>query len=78
MQFVNNCTHNRHKLPVTRAIIPKLHSNPCDYLYKAPEVQVRMKFSVVTEVSTYLIITQVSSGLKIFSFLANVSISMLR
>ena len=27
-------------------------------------MQVRMKFSVVTEVSTLLIITQVSSGLK--------------
>ena len=27
-------------------------------------MQVRMKFSVVTEVSTFLIITQVSSGFK--------------
>ena len=30
----------------------------------ALELQVRMKFGVVTEVSTFLIITQVSSGLK--------------
>ena len=29
-------------------------------MYKAPELQVRMKFSVVTEVSPFLIITQVS------------------
>ena len=33
-------------------------------LYKAPELQVRVKFSVVTEMSTFLTITQVSSGLK--------------
>ena len=32
--FGNNCTHNRRKLPVARAIIPKSHSNPCYYLYK--------------------------------------------
>ena len=34
------------------------------YQYKASELQVRMKFSVVTEVSIFLIITQISSGLK--------------
>ena len=33
-------------------------------LYKAPEMQVRVKFSVVTEVSTFFILTQVGSGLK--------------
>ena len=33
------------------------------YLYNALELQVRMKFGVVTEVSTFLVITQVSSGL---------------
>ena len=35
-----------------------------------------MKFGVVTEVSTFLVVTQVSSGLKkshIFSSLANIS-----
>ena len=31
-------------------------------IYKAPEPPVRMKFGVVTELSTFLIITQVSSG----------------
>ena len=35
VQFGNNCTHNRRNLHslIARAIIPKLHSNPCDYLY---------------------------------------------
>ena len=50
-------------------------------LYNALKLQVRMKFSVVTEVSTFLVITQVSSGLKkncIFSSLANISTFMLR
>ena len=32
--------------------------------YRALDLQVRMKFGVVTEVSTFLVITQVSSGLK--------------
>ena len=32
--------------------------------YNVLELQVRMKFGVVTEVSTFLVITQVSSGLK--------------
>ena len=43
----------------------------------ALELQVRMKFGVVTEVSTFLIITQVSSGLKnhIFSSLANIHVA---
>ena len=33
-------------------------------LYNTLELQVRMKFGVVNEVSTFLVITQVSSGLK--------------
>ena len=33
-------------------------------LYNALELQIRMKFGVVTKVSTFLVITQVSSGLK--------------
>ena len=45
-------------------------------IIQGSRAQVRMKFSVVTEVSTFLIITQVSSSWKkshMFSFLANVS-----
>ena len=34
-------------------------------MYNALELQVRMKFGVVAEVSTFLVITQVSSDLKI-------------
>ena len=33
-------------------------------LYNALELQVRIKFGVVTKVSTFLVITQVSSGLE--------------
>ena len=33
-------------------------------LYKPPELQVRVKFSVVTEVSTFFVLTQVGSGKK--------------
>ena len=48
-------------------------------LYNTLELQVRMKFGVVTKVSTFLVITQVSSGFKknrIFSSLANISTFM--
>ena len=43
MPFGNNCICNRQNctrfaraitLPITHAIIPKSHSNPCDYPYK--------------------------------------------
>ena len=34
------------------------------YLFNTLELQVRMKFGVVSEVSTFLVITQVSSGFK--------------
>ena len=40
----------------------------CDFIYKVPELQVLMKVCVVTEVSTFLTITQVGSGLNFLIF----------
>ena len=45
---------------------------PYYFIYNALELQVGMKFGVVTEVSTFLVITQVSKKNCIFSSLANI------
>ena len=52
--------------------IGSLLPESCSNYTMLQSIQVRMKFGVVTEVSTFLVITQVSSGLKnhIFSSLA--------
>ena len=55
---------SENKRGTTNRNCTQLHG--CVTLYKASELQVRIKFGVVTEVSTFFIITQViiSSGFK--------------
>ena len=51
-------TYDR-KIAIEHTSVGLAHARP----NKAPELHLKMKFSVVTEVSTFSIITQVSSGL---------------